>query len=207
MKSFDKILIATGNKGKFVEIEALLKEVGIDSVGIWEFDSLQEPEENGTSFSENSLIKAKYYAQETGLVALADDSGLCIDDLDGKPGIHSARFAINEKTNQTDFNHAFIKIFDSLSDKGINATVKPKAHFICNLTLFDPKNGFNIDFEGRVDGYLVNPPQGTSGFGYDPIFIKNGMDKTFGEIDRFEKDKLSHRGDAFKKMMKWLQEQ
>lgn len=207
MKSFDKILIATGNRGKFVEIEALLKEVGINSVGIWEFDSLQEPEENGSSFSENSLIKAKYYAQETGLVALADDSGLCIDDLDGQPSIHSARFAINKKTDKTDFNHAFEKIFNSLSAKGINSTFKPKAHFICNLTLFDPKNGFNIDFEGRVDGYLVNPPQGTLGFGYDPIFIKEGMDKTFGEIDRFEKDKLSHRGDAFKKMMKWLQEQ
>lgn len=204
MKSFDKILIATGNKGKFTEIAALLKEINIESVGIWDFDGLYEPEETGTTFAQNSLIKAKYYAKQTGLVALADDSGICIDDLDGKPGIYSARYAINEATNQTDFPHTFKKIFDELESKGISKDSKPKAHFICNLTIFDPENDFFIDFEGRVDGHLIYPPKGELGFGYDPIFIKDGLTKTFGEIERFEKDKISHRGNAFKKLVTYL---
>ena len=199
-KKFTKILIATGNKGKFTEISNLLTEVNIHSTGIWDFEDLVEPEETGLTFSQNSLIKAKYYAKKTGLVALADDSGLCIQDLDNKPGIHSARFALNEN-GQTDFNYAFGKIFDGLEKKGIKSDSKPKAHFICNLTIFDPTDDFHIDFEGRVDGCLTYPPKGNMGFGYDPIFIKDGMNKTFGEIERFEKDKISHRGDAFKKMV------
>ncbi|MBL6664258.1 MAG: RdgB/HAM1 family non-canonical purine NTP pyrophosphatase [Rickettsiales bacterium] len=205
MKSFDKVLIATGNKGKFVEIEALLKNIGIKSVGIWEFDNLEEPDENGDSFAKNSLIKAKYYATKTGLVALADDSGICIDDLNGQPGIHSARFAVDVNTNKTDFDYAFRKIFNNLKARNVDLISRPKAHFICNLTIFDPKNDFHINFEGRVDGYLIYPPRGEMGFGYDPIFIKDGMEKTFGEIDRFEKDKISHRGDAFVKLVNYFQ--
>lgn len=203
-RNFRKILIATGNKGKFTEISTLLKGINIDSVGIWEFDGLEEPEETGKTFSENSLIKAKYYAKKTGLVSLADDSGICIEDLDNKPGIYSARYAVNELNNKTDFPYAFQKISDELKEKNIAENSKPKAHFICNLTIFDPKDNFHIDFEGRVDGSLTFPPKGTSGFGYDPIFIKNGMSETFGEIDRFEKDTISHRGNAFEKMVKWL---
>lgn len=203
-KNFTKILIATGNKGKFTEIAALLKEVNIQSISINNFDNLEEPEETGKTFAENSLIKAKYYAKQTGLVSLADDSGICIEDLGNKPGIYSARYAVNELTNKTDFPHTFKKIFDELNIKGIKNDSKPKAHFICNLTIFDPKDNSHIDFEGRIDGHLIYPPKGSSGFGYDPIFIKDGMNKTFGEIERFEKDKISHRGDAFEKLVKWL---
>jgi len=198
-----QILIATGNKGKFEEISALLKEVNIEAIPASKFN-LVEPEENGKSFEQNSLIKAKYYASKTNLFALADDSGLCIKDLDNKPGIHSARFAINDKTQEKDFPHAFEKIFLSLKEKNITSQDKPKAYFICNLTIFDPKNNFHISFEGRVDGHLIYPPQGDLGFGYDPIFMKDGMDKTFGEIERFQKDKISHRGLAFNNMMNWI---
>lgn len=189
------MLIATNNRGKFSEISALLEAISIKAIPASNFDFL-EPEENGSSFAENSLIKAKYYGEKTGLVALADDSGICIEAMDGEPGIHSARFALNEKGEKD-----FIKAFEKISAKiGKNAN----AYFICNLTLFDPKKNFSISFEGRVDGKLVFPPRGDKGFGYDPIFIKKGMKKTFGEIEPGKKDIISHRGEAFTKLVNWL---
>ena len=197
-KKISQILIASGNRGKFNEISALLKEVNIEAVPSFDF-KLEEPEENGSTFEENSLIKAKYYAKKTGLISLADDSGLCIDALGGKPGIHSARFALDENQN-SNFPKTFEKIFADKEKMAKN----PNGHFICNLTIFDPEDEFSISFEGRADGKLVYPARGEKGFGYDPIFIKNGMDKTFGEIAAFEKDKISHRGEAFRKMMAYL---
>lgn len=198
-----KILIATNNKGKFFEIESLLKTVGIEAIPTFQFN-IAEPEETGETFAENSLLKAKFYAKETGLTALADDSGLCVEALNGKPGIHSARFAIDEKTGEKNFPLAFEKIFFELQEIGITAAKKPKAFFICNLALFDPQTNFEISFEGRVDGTLIFPSLGNQGFGYDPIFIKNGMKKTFGEIAPEEKDRISHRADAFEKLVFWM---
>jgi len=191
----EKLLIATNNKGKFEEISALLSPFQIQAIPTFQFN-LEEPEETGKTFEENSLIKAKYYAKKTGLIALADDSGLCVDAMNGEPGIYSARFAFNEK-GEKDFDGAFKKIAQNISKN-------PAAHFICNLTLFDPKTDFAISFEGRVDGKLIMPPRGNQGFGYDPIFIKNGMEKTFGEISAAQKDQISHRGEAFKKFINWL---
>lgn len=204
-KSWRKILIASNNQGKINEISALLKQINIEAIApkdLTIFENLIEPEETGKNFQENSLIKAKYYAQKSGFVALADDSGLCVSDLNNKPGIHSARFALNDK-GEKDFPHAFNKIFAELSQKNINLESKPQAYFICNLTLFDPINQFCQSFEGRVNGTLTYP-KGDKGFGYDPIFIKNNMTKTFGEIDPQEKDKISHRGQAFKQLTDWL---
>lgn len=192
----EKLLIATNNKGKFEEISALLSPFKIQAIPTFQFN-LEEPDETGKTFEENSLIKAKYYAKKTGLIALADDSGLCIDAMNGKPGIYSARFAMNEK-GEKDFGNAFKKIAQNISQNSA-------AHFICNLTLFDPNTDFAISFEGRVDGKLLAQPRGNQGFGYDPIFIKNGMEKTFGEISPDDKDQISHRGEAFKKFINWLQ--
>lgn len=196
-----QILIATNNKGKFVEIEALLNQIHIKAIPTFQFN-IEEPEETGTTFAANSLLKAKYYADKTGLVALADDSGLCVEALNNEPGIYSARFAKNAE-GKNDFNFAFAKILTEL--KKIDAEKNPRAHFICNLTIFDPKTNFEISFEGRVDGILTFPPIGNKGFGYDPIFIKDGMSQTFGEIDPELKDSISHRGEAFQKMVNWLQ--
>lgn len=198
-----KILIATNNKGKFFEIESLLKTLDIEAIPTFQFN-LAEPEETGETFEENSLLKAKYYAAKTGLVALADDSGLCVEALNCEPGIHSARFAIDEKTGEKNFPLAFEKIFFRLDEIGIKAEKKPKAFFICNLSLFDPHTNFSISFEGKVDGTLTFPARGNKGFGFDPIFIKNGMEETFGEIDAAKKDKISHRADAFEKLKNWL---
>jgi XTP/dITP diphosphohydrolase len=194
--SLKKLLIATNNKGKFFEIESLLKKINIEAIPAFQFN-LSEPEETGKNFEENSLLKAKFYGTKTGLIALADDSGLCVGAMNGGPGIHSARFAIDEK-GEKNFPQAFKKISEKI---GKNT----KAHFICNLSLFDPKTNFSISFEGRVDGNLTFPPLGNKGFGYDPIFIKDGMDKTFGEISAEEKDQISHRAEAFRKFRKWLE--
>jgi len=191
-----QLLIATNNKGKFFEIESLLNQINIKAVPTFQFN-IEEPEETGKTFAENSLLKARYYGSKSGLMALADDSGLCVDAINGEPGIYSARFAKNER-GESDFNFAFEKISAAIKNNNY------AAHFICNLALFDPKTNFEISFEGRVDGNLTFPALGNKGFGYDPIFIKNGMNQTFGEIDPEEKDQISHRADAFLKLVNWL---
>ena len=196
-----ELLIATNNKGKFVEIEALLKLINIKAISVFDLN-IEEPEETGISFAENSLLKARYYSSKVGIAALADDSGLCVADLDNKPGIHSARFAQNE-AGKSDFPLACEKIFAALKNKGLDDQDNLKAHFICNLSIFDPKSNFEISFEGRVDGKLTKP-KGNRGFGYDPIFIKDGMEQSFGEIEPELKDKISHRADAFEKLVNWL---
>ncbi len=191
-----QLLIATNNKGKFFEIEYLLNQINIKAIPTFQFN-IEEPEETGKTFAENSLLKAGYYGSKTGLMALADDSGLCVDAMNGEPGIYSARFAKNDR-GENDFNFAFEKISAAIKNNNY------AAHFICNLGFFDPKTNFEISFEGRVDGNLTFPALGNKGFGYDPIFIKNGMNQTFGEIDPKEKDQISHRADAFLKLVNWL---
>jgi len=190
-----QILIASGNAGKIKEISALLTPLQIKPIPASQFN-LIEPDETGETFAENALIKAKFYGEKTKIIALADDSGLCVEAMNGAPGIHSARFALNEK-GEKDFPKAFEKIAAAIKENN-------RAYFICNLTLFDPEKNFSISFEGRVDGKIIFPPRGDKGFGYDPIFIKDGMSKTFGEIDPAEKDQISHRGEAFKKFIKAL---
>ncbi len=192
-----KILVATNNSGKFVEISDLLKRINIEAIKAPA--DLAEPDETGADFAANSLLKAKYYAAKTSLVALADDSGLCIEALNGAPGIHSARFAL-DSLGQKNFPLAFEKISNSLQKNGVEPCGS-KAYFVCNLTIFDPQTNFSESFEGRIDGTLTFPARGDQGFGYDPIFIKDKMTKTFGEISTAEKDAISHRAVAFAKLL------
>lgn len=196
-----KILVATNNKGKFNEISELLNRLDIQALSAFEYN-LSEPQETSPTFAGNALIKAQFYGKMTNQIALSDDSGLCVDDLDGIPGVHSARFACNN--GKKDFDWAFKKIFDELARKKIFSDNKPSAHFICNLCLFNPKNDFAINFEGRVDGHLTYPPRGANGFGYDPIFIKNNFSQTFGEISADQKHSISHRFLAFLQLENWL---
>jgi XTP/dITP diphosphohydrolase len=198
-----EILIATNNKGKFLEIKDLLTQINISALPTFQF-KIAEPEETGSSFAENSLLKAKYYATKTNLFALADDSGLAIDVLDKLPGIYSARWAIDEKGNKN-FSYAYKKIAQELQKIGYNIFEdKISASFICNLSLFDPKTNFEISFEGKIEGQIIFPPRGDNGFGYDAIFIKNGYNLTFSEMDGKLKDQISHRAIAFNKMLAWL---
>ncbi len=201
-----KILVATGNSGKLIEIKNQLKSCNFKIFSLAEVfgkNLPSEPDENAPSFQGNALIKAIYYAKLSKMTAIADDSGLCVDALNGRPGIHSARYAI-DNTGRVNFEFAAKKIFEELFENGVSINSKPKAQFVCNLTIFNPNLEKSFSFEGRVDGYLAYPARGDFGFGYDPIFIKNGADKTFGELHYQEKDKISHRAVAFKKLKEWL---
>lgn len=188
-----KLVIASHNPGKVREIRALLGSYGVEPVSAAELD-LPEPEETGTTFVANAELKARSAADLSGLPALADDSGLCVEALGNEPGIFSARWAGEDK----DFNEAMRRVEANLQAAGPDA---PRdAHFICALALAWP-DGHVEWFEGRVDGVLAWPPRGDKGFGYDPMFVMNGMDQTFGEIDPDHKHAISHRARAFEQLV------
>jgi len=194
-------VIATHNPGKLREMRELLEPFGVDPVAAGEL-GLLEPVETGASFRENARIKAEAAAQTAGLPAFSDDSGLAVDALGGAPGIHSARWAGPNK----DFRVAMEKIDQKLQACGAVSPQARSAHFVSALCIAWP-DGHIEEFEGRVDGRLVWPPRGDKGFGYDPIFLPDGYDLTFGEMTGAEKHRLppkglglSHRARAFLKL-------
>ena len=193
-----KVVIATHNSGKLVEMRDLLAPYGLVVVSAGEL-GLAEPEETGTTFLANARLKALAAATASGLPALADDSGLCVAALDGAPGIYSARWAGPGK----DFGHAMERVEAALRERDAFTPADRGAWFISALTIAWP-DGHAEDVEGRVDGTLVWPPRGDAGFGYDPMFLPEGFDRTFGEMTRMEKHGLpphglglSHRARAF----------
>ncbi|WP_109806239.1 RdgB/HAM1 family non-canonical purine NTP pyrophosphatase [Sphingosinithalassobacter portus] len=188
-----KLVIASHNKGKIREIAELLAPYGVTPVSAGDLD-LPEPEETGTTFVANAELKAMQAADLSGLPALADDSGLCVEALNNEPGIFSARWAGPDK----DFRFAMERVERELGEKGPEAS--RGAHFVCALALAWP-DGHVEWFEGRVDGTLVWPPRGDKGFGYDPVFQPIGEDITFGEMDPDRKHAMSHRADAFRQMV------
>ena len=196
MKRPAKLVIATHNAGKLREIRALLAPMGIECIGAEELD-LPEPEETGVTFVDNAELKARQAADLSGLPALADDSGLAVDALHGAPGIFSARWAEDEAGNR-DFGRAMERVWREVEAAGPDAG--HDAHFVCVLSLAWP-DGAIESFEGRCDGTLVWPPRGDKGFGYDPMFVKTGMTETFAEIDPDQKHRISHRADAFAKLV------
>ena len=196
----DKLVIATHNPGKLREIAELVGPLGITCVSAKDLD-LPEPEEIGNTFVDNADLKAREAADLSGLPALADDSGLCVDALQGSPGIFSARWAEDEEGNR-DWMRAMERVWREIEAAGPDAG--HDAHFACALAIAWPNDGQVENFEGRVDGTLTWPPRGTNGFGYDPIFVANGREVTFGEMDPAEKHSISHRADAFRKLVKAL---
>ena len=183
-----KLIIASHNQGKVSEIKDLLSRYKVDVSSSEDF-GMKEPEENGDSFEENALIKASETAKFCGQIALSDDSGLCVDDLDGDPGIFSARWAGPKK----DFLKASKDIEKKLIEIGSS---NYSAYFICVLAVCWPDGESRI-FKGKINGNLNFPPKGNLGFGYDPIFIPRNYDITFGEMDPIIKHKISHRSVAF----------
>lgn len=188
---YEKLVIATHNKGKLREIKELLAPYKVDVLSACELD-LDEPEETGKTFEENALIKARYVCEKTNLPALADDSGLCVDALDGQPGIYSARWAGENK----DFNIAMDKIIKLLENKE-----DKNAHFACALAICFPDNTHEC-FVGKVFGEITDKQYGKKGFGYDPIFKPKGYDVTFGQFEEEKKQKISHRANAFNLLIK-----
>ncbi len=198
----DRLVIATHNEGKLREIRGLLAPFGIECLSAAELD-LPEPEEIGTSFVDNADLKARQAADLSGLPALADDSGICIDALGGRPGIHTARWAEDEQGNR-DWMRAMERAWRELEAAGPDAG--RDAHFACALAIAWPNDGQAESFEGRVDGTLVWPPRGDKGFGYDPMFVPIGHEVTFAEMDPEQKHSMSHRADAFRKLTAALQD-
>lgn len=190
-----KLVIASHNEGKVREIRDLLAPYGIEPVSAKELD-LPEPVENGTTFFANAEIKARSAADLSGLVALADDSGLCVDALGGEPGVYTADWA--ETPTGRDWGLAMRKVEDALAAKGPEAG--RDAHFVCVLALAWP-DGHVEWFEGRAEGTLTWPPRGKVGFGYDPVFVPAGDTRTFAELDPAEKHAISHRADAFRQLV------
>ena len=190
-----KLVIASHNEGKVREIRALLGPYGIEPVSAKELD-LPEPEETGTTFFANAELKAMQAADLSGLPALSDDSGICVDALNGDPGVYTANWA--ETPNGRDWTLAMTKVEDAVAAKGPDAS--RAAHFVCVLALAWP-DGHVQWFEGRVDGTLAWPPRGDKGFGYDPVFVPEGHDQTFGEMEPEAKHAMSHRADAFRQLV------
>jgi XTP/dITP diphosphohydrolase len=197
MRRFDgeTLLVASHNTGKIEEIADLLAPFGI-AVTSAAAHGLPEPDETETTFVGNARIKAHAAAKATGLPALADDSGIEIDALDGAPGVYSADWA--ETPNGRDFVMAMTKTHQMLEDR--QAPQPRTARFCCTLVLAWP-DGHDEVFEGRMPGQIVWPMRGAQGHGYDPIFQPDGYDITFGEMDRWEKNKISHRARAFEKLV------
>lgn len=185
-----RLVVASHNAGKVTEIGDLLAPYDLDVVSAAELN-LPEPEETGTTFVANAILKVEAAVQGSNLPCLADDSGLAVAGLEGDPGIYSARWAGPER----DFKAAMALVNDKLGDNP-----NRRAYFISVLSLAWP-DGHMENFEGRVYGTLVWPPRGRCGFGYDPMFMPDGHDKTFGEIPYDEKQRISHRAVAFQKLI------
>ncbi|MCJ7772107.1 MAG: XTP/dITP diphosphatase [Desulfobacterales bacterium] len=197
------LVLASRNKGKLVEIKGLLKDFPITIKDLNDFGPIPPVEETGTTFDENAYIKASLTARILGLPAIADDSGLCVDILNGAPGVYSARYAGENATDE----QRCVKLLEDL--KG---TANRKASFECIISIAVPP-GQALTYEGQCEGVIADKPAGINGFGYDPIFFYPPLKKTFAELSREEKSKVSHRGialkemrDEFDKILIWLEQ-
>lgn len=197
-----RLALATHNAGKVREIAALVRAFGVEPVSAGEL-GLPEPDETGTTFADNAALKARACAAGSGLPSLADDSGLMIDALGGRPGVHSADWAEAEdapkgsKAGARDFGRAMERVRAEWLAAGPDAPAT--ARFVCALALAWPDGALAV-FEGTCEGRIVWPPRGSRGFGYDPMFVARGCAQTFGEIDPDLKHRISHRADAFARL-------
>ncbi|MDC1211675.1 RdgB/HAM1 family non-canonical purine NTP pyrophosphatase [Amylibacter sp.] len=194
-----QIVLASHNKGKLKEIGHLLKPFGISVISASDL-GLNEPEETENTYAGNARIKAHFAAKASGKPALSDDSGFSVEILDGAPGVYSADWAVT--SNGRNFSMAMSKVWDKIQ----HAEKPCKAKFCCTLCLAWP-DGHDELFEGSINGEIAWPPRGNNGFGYDPMFIAEGMNQTFGEMLPTDKHLISHRADAFKKLIKTFEKE
>jgi len=188
----NELVFASHNKGKMKEVGEMFAGKGIKVYSTADFN-LESPEETEDNFLGNALIKAKYTAEKTGKPALADDSGFCVEAIDGEPGVYSANWA--ETENGRDFDMAMNMVIDKMGESD-----NKNASFVTCLVLYWP-DGHYEHVEGRVSGSIVWPPRGDAGFGYDPMFVPEGHTRTFAEMGSDEKNGISHRGRAFEMLM------
>ena len=193
-----KLLIATGNPHKVEAIQRILGDAPFELVTLSEFPDLEEPEETGTTFLANALLKSRYYCEATGLPALADDSGLEVDAMNGEPGVYSARFAGGD----TPHSVKMAKVLELLADV---PEEKRTARFRCVAAITFP-DGKELHADGSMEGVIASAPSGSGGFGYDPIVYLPELGQTVAEISAAQKDRLSHRGKAFRALISQLLE-
>lgn len=194
MLKYKEIIFASHNPGKIAEIRELLSPYGVKVLSATDLD-LPDVEETGKTFEENAYIKALAAAKAKNIPCFADDSGLCVDAIGGKPGVYTARYAPNR-----DFNLGMDKLLKELDDTN---SKNRAAHFSCVIVFAKPDGSYK-SFEGRVDGNIATSKTGSAGFGYDPIFIPTGYSRSFAEISSEEKNKISHRGRALQKFIAYL---
>jgi XTP/dITP diphosphohydrolase len=191
-----RLLVASTNRDKVREIRSLLAETPVDLVELSDLAPIEQPEETGETFQENARLKARYYASHTGILTVAEDSGLVIDALDGEPGVRSARFLRPDAS--------YPERFDAILDRLSRHPERPRtARFVCALSVMD---GDQIAFEttGTIEGLIAPAPSGTGGFGYDPIFYYPPYDATLAEVGATEKLAVAHRGQAFRALASWI---
>ena len=191
----ERIVVATHNKGKLAEFAALLQPHGVTAVSAGEL-GLPEPKETETTFAGNARLKARAAMRASGLITLADDSGLCVDALDGEPGVYTADWAGPTR----DWTLAMGRVQEKLMDKSATTPEQRRASFVCTLCVVWP-DGEERLYEGRAPGHLVWPPRGTLGHGYDPMFVPNGETQTFAELDPSAKNRISHRARALARLV------
>ena len=189
-----QLLFFSNNKNKIIEIKKIFNKFDIKLLSLSDVKLTDEPEENGKSFEENAKIKSNYGFNKTGVPCFADDSGICIESLNWKPGIFSKRFLKNFKTNEDCFN----RIIKNMENSG-----KKKAYFKTSISLTS-SNNHHIIFNGKIDGKISSNIRGVFGFGYDPIFIPNNFNKTFAELSIKEKNEISHRSIAIMKLLNFV---
>ncbi len=199
MKQSDlQLLIATKNSGKIKELQELLRDFPVKLRDLNEFPETIEPEETGATFAENAELKARSYALQTGLFALADDSGLSVEALNGAPGVLSARYAGEQATDAERTDKLLMELKRTKDQQR-------RAEFFCAMAVSDEKGAIKFLGEGVCRGHIAWSTSGTNGFGYDPVFIPDGFDRTFGELPADIKRKISHRARAIKKIIRFLQ--
>ena len=194
-----KLVVGTNNAGKIKELNELLVDLPVEISGLSEFESIFDVEETGTTFEENAILKANSYALQTNFWALSDDSGLEVEALDGAPGVYSARYAGENAGNDEKIN----KLLSELAKTGDLAR---RARFVCVMALADDSGEIKFLAEGVCEGRIADEPRGGNGFGYDPVFIPEGFEETFGELSSTVKREISHRARAIKKIIRYLRD-
>jgi XTP/dITP diphosphohydrolase len=192
-----KLLVATNNAGKIRELNASLEDLPIQLFGLKSFENILEPAETGATFADNAILKANSYALQTGFWALSDDSGLEVEALNGAPGVFSARYA---GENATDAER-ILKLLEELAETGDQTR---RARFVCAMAVADEKGEIKFLAQGICNGRIALKTSGANGFGYDPIFVPDGYEQTFGELSSAIKSKISHRAQAIGKIMRFL---
>jgi XTP/dITP diphosphohydrolase len=193
-----QIVLATRNRGKITELKALMQDFGIEVLSVADMEGVPEVEEDATTFLENSLKKAREISTATGIMALADDSGLVVDALNGAPGVYSARYAGDDATDEQNY----LKLLDEIKDIPDGERT---ARFKCVMVLYHP-SGQWISAEGACEGIISHEPTGSQGFGYDPVFFVPELGRSMAQLSSEEKNAISHRGNALKKLREMLPE-